>query len=75
MLRQKSLASINDDWILRKIRQLIKDLESFGFIGRGGKGSHKNYLHAKCPYSIKKSLAGNGWHVLQFQRKCSVWNT
>ncbi len=30
----------------RKIRQLIKELESAGFIDRGGKGSHRNYKHA-----------------------------
>jgi predicted RNA binding protein YcfA (HicA-like mRNA interferase family) len=29
----------------RKIRQLIKDLENAGFVYRGGKGSHRNYLH------------------------------
>ena len=29
----------------RKIRQLIKDLENVGFVNRGGKGSHRNYLH------------------------------
>ena len=31
----------------RKIRQLIKDLEDAGFVNRGGKGSHRNYLHGK----------------------------
>ena len=31
----------------RKIRQLIKDIEDAGFINRGGKGSHRNYLHEK----------------------------
>ena len=31
----------------RKIRQLIKDLESAGFINRGGKGSHRNFIHPK----------------------------
>jgi predicted RNA binding protein YcfA (HicA-like mRNA interferase family) len=31
----------------RKIRQLIKDLENAGFVKRGGKGSHRNYLHEK----------------------------
>jgi predicted RNA binding protein YcfA (HicA-like mRNA interferase family) len=31
----------------RKIRQLIKDLENAGFVYRGGKGSHRNYLHEK----------------------------
>ena len=30
-----------------KIRQLIKDLEKAGFINRGGKGSHSNYIHPK----------------------------
>jgi predicted RNA binding protein YcfA (HicA-like mRNA interferase family) len=29
----------------RKIRHLIKDLENAGFVNRGGKGSHRNYLH------------------------------
>lgn len=31
----------------RKIRELIRDLESAGFANRGGKGSHRNYEHAK----------------------------
>jgi predicted RNA binding protein YcfA (HicA-like mRNA interferase family) len=31
----------------RKIRQLIKDLESAGFFNRGGKGSHRNFLHER----------------------------
>lgn len=29
----------------RKIRQLISDLEKAGFLNRGGKGSHRNFLH------------------------------
>jgi predicted RNA binding protein YcfA (HicA-like mRNA interferase family) len=31
----------------RKIRQLIKDIEDAGFVNRGGKGSHRNFLHWK----------------------------
>jgi len=31
----------------RKIRQPIKELEQAGFINRGGKGSHKNFIHPK----------------------------
>jgi predicted RNA binding protein YcfA (HicA-like mRNA interferase family) len=31
----------------KKIRQLIKDLEAAGFINRGGKGSHRNFIHPK----------------------------
>lgn len=29
-----------------KIRDLISQLEQAGFINRGGKGSHRNYVHA-----------------------------
>jgi len=31
----------------RKIRQLIADLEQAGFVNRGGKGSHRNFIHPK----------------------------
>jgi predicted RNA binding protein YcfA (HicA-like mRNA interferase family) len=31
----------------RKVRQLIADLESAGFVNRGGKGSHRNFTHPK----------------------------
>jgi predicted RNA binding protein YcfA (HicA-like mRNA interferase family) len=30
-----------------KIKQLIKDLERAGFVNRGGKGSHRNFVHPK----------------------------
>lgn len=30
----------------RKIRELIKDLKRAGFYDRGGKGSHKNFIHS-----------------------------
>jgi predicted RNA binding protein YcfA (HicA-like mRNA interferase family) len=29
----------------RKIRQLIHELEQAGFVNRGGKGSHRNFVH------------------------------
>lgn len=29
----------------RKIRELISELEKAGFINRGGKGSHRNFIH------------------------------
>ncbi len=29
----------------RKIRELIKELEMAGYIDRGGKGSHRNFMH------------------------------
>ena len=30
-----------------KIRELIADLEAAGFVNRGGKGSHRNYVHPR----------------------------
>ena len=30
----------------RKIRQLVTDLERAGFVNRGGKGSHRNFVHS-----------------------------
>ena len=29
----------------RKVRELISDLERAGFVDRGGKGSHRNFVH------------------------------
>jgi predicted RNA binding protein YcfA (HicA-like mRNA interferase family) len=31
----------------RKIRDLTRDLEQAGFSDRGGKGSHRNFVHPK----------------------------
>ena len=35
-----------------KIRDLIAELERAGFINRGGKGSHRNYIHPNVTESI-----------------------
>ncbi len=42
----------------RKIRELIADLESAGFKNRGGKGSHRNFVHSKItkPVTISGKL-------------------
>ncbi len=39
----------------RKIRQLIKDLEKAGFRNRGGKGSHRNFVHPALPQPVTLS--------------------
>lgn len=31
----------------KKVRELIKELVKAGFINRGGKGSHRNFIHPK----------------------------
>ena len=51
----------------KKIRQLIADLERAGFINRGGKGNHRNYLH---PKGIAVTVSGNpGDDAKKYQEK------
>lgn len=38
-----------------KIKELIKQLEKAGFINRGGKGSHRNFIH---PQGIAITISG-----------------
>ena len=40
----------------KKIRELIRDLKNAGFVDRGGKGSHRNFTHAR---GAKITLSGN----------------
>ena len=35
-----------------KIRELIADLEKAGFVDRGGKGSHRNFVHPKVAMPV-----------------------
>ncbi len=52
----------------RKIRELIADLEAAGFVNRGGKGSHRNFIHAITKVSV--SLSGNqGEDAHRYQEK------
>ncbi len=51
----------------RKIKQLIKNLEKEGFVNRGGKGSHRNYLH---PNGIVITISGKlGDDAKHYQEK------
>jgi len=51
-----------------KIRQLITDLEKAGFRDRGGKGSHRNFIHPDCPYPVV--ISGKlGEDALRYQEK------
>ena len=40
-----------------KIRELIADLKTAGFVDRGGKGSHRNFVHPRLPIPITISGA------------------
>ncbi len=48
----------------RKIRDLIAELERAGFVDRGGKGSHRNFVHAKVqkPVTISGQLGDDAKH-------------
>ena len=52
----------------RKIKQLIKELEKAGFINRGGKGSHRNFVHPKIakPVTISGKI---GSDALYYQER------
>jgi len=41
-----------------KIRELVAELEAAGFVNRGGKGSHRNYVHPRLskPITISGKL-------------------
>lgn len=41
----------------RKIRELIRDLKKAGFVDRGGKGSHGNFVHPSVTKSV--TISGN----------------
>lgn len=41
----------------RKARELIAELEQAGFMERGGKGSHRNFIHPKVKRPI--TISGN----------------
>lgn len=49
-----------------KVRELIGELERAGFMDRGGKGSHRNFVHPKVAKPI--TISGTpGDHAKQYQ--------
>lgn len=51
----------------KRIKELIKELEAAGFVNRGGKGSHRNFLH---PSGIAVTISGHlGDDALPYQVK------
>lgn len=41
-----------------KVKELISELERAGFVNRGGKGSHRNFVHP----SVAKPITISGAH-------------
>ena len=52
----------------RKVRNLIRDLRKAGFVDRGGKGNHRNYVHPNVKKPI--TVSGNeGDDAFDYQEK------
>ncbi len=47
-----------------KVRELVAELEGAGFVDRGGKGSHRNFVHPKVarPVTISGNLGDDAKH-------------
>ena len=47
-----------------KLREIIKELEKAGFINRGGKGDHRNFVHPKVakPVTISGKVGDDAKH-------------
>jgi len=52
----------------RKVRDLIRDLLQAGFVDRGGKGGHRNFVHPGVQKPV--TISGNaGDDALHYQEK------
>ena len=54
----------------RKIRELIKDLEAAGFVNRGGKGDHRNFVHPRVVKPV--TISGNTGEDAKYYQEKSV---
>ncbi|MBU1487329.1 type II toxin-antitoxin system HicA family toxin [bacterium] len=54
----------------RKVRDLVRDLEKAGFVDRGGKGNHRNFVHPKVTKPV--AISGKeGADVKHYQEKAT----
>ncbi len=58
----------------QKIKQLIKELERSGFINRGGKGSHRNFVHPNVakPVTISGKIGADALHYQERDVKKAI---
>ena len=58
----------------RKIRELIRDLETAGFVNRGGKGDHRNFVHLKVtkPVTISGKPGEDAKHYQEKATKAAI---
>lgn len=48
----------------QKVKELVTELERAGFVNRGGKGSHRNFVHPRVskPITISGALGDDAKH-------------
>jgi predicted RNA binding protein YcfA (HicA-like mRNA interferase family) len=46
-----------DESVPAKVRDLVAELEQAGFVNRGGKGNHRNFVHPKVARPV--TISGN----------------
>jgi predicted RNA binding protein YcfA (HicA-like mRNA interferase family) len=51
----------------RKVRELIIDLEAAGFVSRGGKWNHRNFVHPRVSKPI--TVSGNTGDAKPYQER------
>lgn len=58
----------------RKLRELISNLETAGFVNRGGKGDHRNFTHPKVakPVTIAGKLGADAKHYQEKAVKAAL---
>jgi len=58
----------------RKIKDLIRELQQAGFVNRGGKESHRNFVHPKVikPVVIADQLSDDAHHYQEKAVKTAV---
>lgn len=58
----------------RKVRELIKDLEAAGFLNRGGKGDHRNFVHQKVakPVTISGQPGADAKHYQEKAARLAI---
>ena len=54
----------------RKVRELIRDLRRAGFVDRGGKGSHRNFVHPDLAKPV--TISGNEKDDARFYQEKAV---
>jgi len=52
----------------RKVRDLVRELVIAGFLERGGKGSHRNFVHPKVARTVTLS-GSDGDDARRYQEK------